>query len=405
MDINEKINSYRRNDYQRENFDSFLNKVSFSYNIPSIHIAGTNGKGSTATYLASILEASGYKVGLFTSPCYKSISEMIKINKKAIFDEEIAQIFDKFHKYFDKYSLSSFEIITFIALTYFSEQKVDVAVIECGMGGEVDATNVFTPILSVITNISMEHTDFLGVSLSEIALHKAGIIKDDVPVLIGDMEEDALNVVASSAKRHNSKIYRLSTAHNETLNTNNQSFDYGVFKDLHIRSLSKTSIKDACLAIEASNIIGDRFKTSESSIKEGLMAELPNGRFKVFKDKKIIVDGAHNPDAIIKLRSDVDNLGLANKIHIVFACFRDKNITSMLPEISLLGDISLTTFEHPRARKEFDYFLYLEEYKYFDDHISLIKDIRTNNPDDYILVTGSLAFAYLVCDEINNEII
>ena len=405
MDINEKINSYRRNDYQRENFDSFLNKVSFSYSIPSIHIGGTNGKGSTATYLAAILEASGYKAGLFTSPCYKSLSEMIKINKKAIFDEEITQIFDKYHKLFDKFQLSSFEIITFIAFTYFSEQKVDVAIIECGMGGEVDATNIFTPILSIITNISMEHTDFLGVSLSEIALHKAGIIKDNVPVLIGDMEEDALNVVASAAKRHNSKIFRISTAHKEALNEDDQSFDYGVYKDLHIRSLSKTNIKDACLAIEAANIIGDSFKTNEKSIKEGLMVNLPNGRFKVFKDKKIIVDGAHNPDAIVKLRNDVDNLGLNANIRVVFACFRDKNITSMLPEISLLGDIFLTTFDHQRARKEFDYFLYLEEYKYFDDHISLIKDIRTNYPDDYILVTGSLAFAYLVCDEIENEII
>lgn len=405
MDIQEKILSYKRNDYQRDNFDSFLNKVSFSFNVPAIHIGGTNGKGSTAHYIAGIYSALGYRVGLFTSPCYKSISEMIKIGKNGISDEEIAQFYDKYHKYFDKFDLSSFEIITFIAFSYFNEQKVDIAVIECGMGGEIDATNVFKPILSIITNISMEHTDFLGVSLSEIALQKSGIIKNDVPVLLGNMDEDALNVIASISKKRNSKIYRLSEDHNEVLYKDGYHFDYGLFKDLHIKSMSKTSVKDACLAIDAVRILEESFPINEEGVKEGLLVDLPDGRFKIFEDKKIIVDGAHNPDAIVKLRSDIDNLHLGCPIHVVFACFRDKNITAMLPEISLLGEISLTTFEHNRARKEEDYFLYLEEYKYFDDHISLIKDIRANYPDDYILVTGSLAFAYLVCDEIRNETI
>lgn len=401
MSVIETINSYNRNDYQRDNFDSFLRKVGFKYSIPSIHVTGTNGKGSVCNYLSNIYIQSGRKVAMFNSPASKDITDMIKINNQNISEAKVEEIFNQYRKYIDKYDLSSFEIVTFVALSYFQSENVDLAVIECGMGGEIDATNIFKPILSIITNISVEHTGFLGVSISEIALHKAGIIKNDVPVLIGDIQGDALDVIVDKAKSTRSKIYKVDHFHQELPSKTGYSFSYRPFGKVEIHSFSKSSITDASLALEAINILSESLPVTVDQVLEGIKCEQLSARFEVHQGSPtIVIDGAHNPDAIIKLRSDMENIFPDKTIHVVFACFRDKNITVMLPEIALLGELSLTTFNHVRARVEADYFLYLEDYKFYEDHISLIKDIKAQYPDDVILVTGSLAFANLVHQEI-----
>ena len=137
MNVLEEIASFNRNDYQRDNFDAFLRKINFSYSIPSIHVTGTNGKGSTCNYINNIYIASGRKVGLFISPCYESLLDMIRVDNKFIDIEYVEQIYKNYKKYFDKYNLSNFEITTFIAFSYFIDQQVDIAIIECGMGGEI----------------------------------------------------------------------------------------------------------------------------------------------------------------------------------------------------------------------------------------------------------------------------
>ena len=199
--LKEYFESVDRGDYQRENFDDFLKKVSFSYKIPSIHIAGSNGKGTTANYLANIYRAHGLNVGLFTSPFLDNVNEMISINGQNITDEEIISFIKENEKLFNKYSLSAFEIQTFIALSYFNKKGVDLAIVECGMGGEIDATNIFNPILSVITSISLEHTSFLGRSLCEIAYQKAGVIKDEIPVVTGILDDEAINNCGSGQRK------------------------------------------------------------------------------------------------------------------------------------------------------------------------------------------------------------
>ena len=142
MISNEALNKYfldkNREDYQRENFDAFLDKIGFAFKTPAIHIAGTNGKGSTASYIASIYQAAGYKVGLFTSPQIESINDMIKINNNPIDNEKYYAFLNEYDKFIKKYNLSVFEIMTFVALSYFDEEKCDIAIIECGMGGEID---------------------------------------------------------------------------------------------------------------------------------------------------------------------------------------------------------------------------------------------------------------------------
>lgn len=403
MSVLDEINSYARNDYQRDNFDAFLRKVDFQYNIPSIHVAGTNGKGSTCNYINNIYISSGRKVGLFISPCYTSIVDMIRVNNNFISIDFIEAIFKEYKKLFDKFDLSSFEIITFIAFKYFIDQKVDLAVIECGMGGELDATNIFKPILSVITNISSEHTNFLGVSISEIALHKAGIIKNETPLLIGEIEGDALDVIINKIKETKSKIYKVDHYHSLNLTNEGYSFTYRPFNEVKIPSKSLTSVLDACLALEAINILNNEFPVDTNSIKEGLNKPTLDSRFNIIEGKPtIVIDGAHNPDSIIKLRKDMELVFPNKTIHTVFASFKDKNITVMLPEISLLGELILTSFSHVRAREENDYFLYLEDYKFNSDHKALIKSLKETYPDDVILITGSLAFANLVKKEITN---
>ena len=397
MDIEKFLSSYNRNEYQRDNFDRFLHKIGFSFSVPAIHISGSNGKGSTAAYIANIYEKNGYFVGLFTSP--DTFYESIKINSKCIEEQYVEECINEYEKYFKKFDLSSFEIETFIALKYFQERKVDIAVIECGMGGEIDATNIFTPILSIITSVSIEHSAFLGDSLSEIAEHKAGIIKENVPVLLGNIEGDALTTIVLKAKEEKSDIIVVDHYHNYVSENNSSTFDYRPYSNLKINNPTKYSVSDASLALEAIKILNNRFPVEEEKLREGLLATKLKARFEIIDGKPIIVlDGAHNPEAITSLRQEIDNLYPGKKINVVFASFRDKNIINMLPEISLVGKVYLTTFDHPRARNKDEYFLFLNDYDFVDDYKALLNTLISDENIDVIVVSGSLAFAYEVRD-------
>ena len=396
---NSFFDGFRIGDYQRENFDNFLSKINFHYDIPSIHITGTNGKGSTANYIASMYIANGYKVGLFTSPFFDEPNEMISINGEKICDDDFMAIYSQYKKEIEKYDLSAFEIQTLVALTYFQNNKCDIAVIECGMGGLIDATNVFTPILSIITSVSLEHTDYLGYSISEIAFQKAGIIKDEVPVLLGGLPEEAITVILKKAKECKSKMFYLGHYVNKEYLSDGFSFDYGEIKGLKIKSIADYSVNDACLALEAIYTLKDRFIYDEEKVKQGLASiSIPCRLEIVNKQPRVIVDGAHNPEAIDALcKNTIHNVTEGKPIHVVFACFRDKNLGNMLSTLgAITDDLTITTFDHPRARKEEEYFLFLGDYKFEEDAKTLIRNKMNEFPDDVILVTGSLAFAALV---------
>ena len=395
IDIKEVIETRDGTDYQRDNFDTFLSKIKFSFNLPAIHIAGTNGKGSTANYIASIYKEAGYKVGLYTSPALFEINEMIQINGKNISDEDIKAIVNERKKEILKYDLSSFEVLTYLAFTYFTKEKCDICVIECGMGGEVDATNIFTPVLSIITSVSLEHTAFLGKSISEIALQKAGIIKDEVPILLGELNEEATNVISEESRDHNSKVYSLGEPHQPVVSDEGYSFSYGTHPDLKIKSKAFYSVKDACLAIDAVEVLNEQFPVSEENIINGLsQVEMPCRMEFLPNDKSTIIDGGHNPEALEKLVNSLQKLCPFRKIHILFSCFKDKNIVQMLAIIGAIGDtLTLTTFDHPRARKEDDYFLFLSDYEFKEDAYQAYLSLKELYPEDIFLITGSLAFA------------
>lgn len=390
------FDGFRIGDYQRSNFDKFLKAVKFSYKTPSIHIAGTNGKGSTATYLSYAYTECGYKVGAFRSPFLNKPNEMICINNVEITDEQFMTIYNRYKKEIDKFDLSAFEVQTFVALTFFDESKCDIAIIECGMGGEIDATNIFTPILSIITTISLEHTDYLGYSISEIAIQKAGIIKEEVPVLIGELPQDALNVVAQVAKENKSKICYMSYYVNDEYSDDGYTFNYGDFDNVHIKSLAKYSIHDCCMALEAITVLKDRFAFAVNNVKDGIeKAFIPCRLEVVSKSPLVIIDGAHNPEGItILCDKALENIVKDKPIHVIFSCFRDKNIANMLAVLgSITDDLTMTTFDNPRARTEDEFFLFLGDYTFVQDAKQLLKDKMEQYPEDVILITGSLAFA------------
>ena len=384
-----------KEDYQRENFDDFLKKVNFKYSIPSIHIAGSNGKGSTANYLANIYKAHGLKVGLFISPYLNDVNEMISINGNNISDDVFVAAIKENEKLFNKYSLSPFEIQTYIALSYFEKNKCDIAIIECGMGGEIDATNIFNPIAAVITSISLEHTSYLGRSICEIAYQKAGIIKERVPVITGILQEEAINTIVEVAKENLSQLYVAVDPANVVYENYGYNFAYLTYKGLRINSAAYYSLKDACIAIETVRALLESYPITEAEIAKGLAETFMPARMEIIsKEPLLIVDGSHNPEGIQNMVTSLPNFTNGKDVHVIFACFKDKNIERMLAFLGEFSkDIVLTTFPNRRSRVEEDYFLYLDDYSFNEDPLAALKQMRENYPEDPILVTGSLAFA------------
>lgn len=381
-------------EYSRSNYDKFIDHKRFSFPIKSIHITGTNGKGSVANFLKNIYKQK-YKVGLYVSPFLNDVTEMISIGDKHITEEEYLSLLNEFQKEFDKYDLTSFEIQTYIAYTYFFRNNVDLAIIEVGMGGYIDATNIINPVLSIITSVSLEHTAYLGRSVSEIAESKAGIIKKDSIALVGKLDDSAMFPIREHCKDVGSELYIVDDYHHERIENGQYVFDYYGFKDLRINSLATYELKNASIAVEATKLLKDIIPLEDKDVYEGLKDNLLPCRFEYISEN-ILIDGAHNVEAITELVNSLNNEN-SRPVHILFAVFRDKNVEQMLVKLSeVSSDITLTTFDHKRARKEEDFFLYLGDYKFVEDYKEAIKTIRETYPDDLLLVTGSLAFVGVV---------
>lgn len=385
--------------YDRENYDKYLHATKFSFGTPSIHITGTNGKGSTANYLYQIYLKAGYKVGLYNSPYLNTVDEMISINGKTINKDEYLSIFMEFKDKFEKYNLSAFEMQTTLAFELFKRADLDLVIVEVGMGGYIDATNVITPKLSIITSISLEHTNYLGYSTSEIAYNKAGIIKERVPALIGEVDEDAMFAINERAKKMKAEIRRIPGYFNEKVRENHVIFDCHAIREVELGVASMYQARNANIAIEATQLLQKEFPVSEKVIRDALKCKNLDCRYD-WINENILIDGAHNPEAI---RCLVDSIkkSVQKPVHVIFACFRDKHFSAMLnilDEIS--NDITITTFDHPRAKTKDEYLLFLETYKFADNFIDKVKELRSEYPDDVILITGGLYFAGLAKREL-----
>lgn len=391
--------------YERQDWDNFCHKVNLTIQFPFIHLTGSNGKGSTAHDIYQIYSAAGYRVAFFSKPYFYKVNEMIEIAGKKIKDEDFARIFSLHEKEIKAGNLSSFEIETYIAFAYFNEQKPDLAIIEAGMGGATDSTNLeeAVPLLSIITTVSLEHTAFLGRSVSEIALNKSGIIKKEAPVLIGHLEETAKSVILDVAKKRNCLVHEVDDYHKENYVAPFYRFDYRPYKELEVLSPALYQLRNASMAVEAINILQDHFPVKEEAVRQGLSASpLP---CRMERHHNIIIDGAHNPEAVEALMESLVPLAAGKPIHVVFACFKDKNIAVELPRIGReAAEIVLTTFPAPRARDETDFFLYEGDYPFNPDYKAAINDFVVKYPDDLILITGSLAFAALAKKYVEEEL-
>lgn len=306
----------------------------------TIHIAGTNGKGSCSHTIASILQSAGYKTGLYTSPHLIDFSERIRVNGKPI-DQQFVVDFVREHKhFFEPLHPSFFELTTAMAFLYFAEQQVDVAVIEVGLGGRLDCTNIITPDLSVITNISFDHIQFLGNTLADIAREKAGIIKHNIPVVIGETTEETLPVFQNKANLESANI-RFAEKENHILNAKRDTSTGGYiyqtdrYKDLkgELGGLCQTKNTNTILtAIEV--LLEKGYKISENDIRKGFgnVCELTGlmGRWqKIESNPTIICDTGHNIGGIKYIAEQLSEMEYTN-LHIIMGMVNDKDINGVL---------------------------------------------------------------------------
>ncbi len=288
--------------------------------LKTVHIAGTNGKGSTSHMIASILQEAGYKVGLYTSPHLKDFRERIKINGEVINEDYVIDFVKKYKAEFEQIKLSFFEWTVGLAFDYFANQKVDIAVIETGLGGRLDSTNVIHPEVAVITNIGIDHTQFLGNTLTAIAIEKAGIIKQKTPIIIGEEQLKIKEVFIKKAKGLNAPIYFA----NKIVKT-----DYDCdLKGLYQVKNKKTAISAIQLLIEKG------WKITDSNIKKGLLNVIKNtrlqGRWQVLNQQPLIIcDTGHNESGIKEVVKQL-NKTQYHQLHFIYGAVNDKSIDKIL---------------------------------------------------------------------------
>lgn len=287
----------------------------------TIHVAGTNGKGSVSHMLASVLQEAGYKVGLYTSPHLKDFRERIKINGQEISEAAVVDFVQENEAFFEAHKLSFFEMTVGLAFQYFAQEKVDVAVIEVGLGGRLDSTNIITPEVSVITNIGFDHTQILGNSLAEIAGEKAGIIKEGVPVVIGEKHSETLPVFKRMAEERNAPLFLA-----EDLKVKQLESDLkGYYQKKNIRTVLK--------ALEI--LKGGRWNISPKVIERGIANVVRNtglrGRWEVLRQEpKVICDTAHNKEGLEYAMAQLQDEDF-EKLHLVFGVVSDKDLSAVLP--------------------------------------------------------------------------
>ena len=287
----------------------------------SVHVAGTNGKGSTSHMLASVLQDAGYKVGLYTSPHLKDFRERIKLNGKMMPEQKVVDFVENHRSFFEENQLSFFEMTVGLAFDYFKNEKVDIAIIEVGLGGRLDSTNVINPEVSVITNIGLDHTQFLGTTLAEIASEKAGIIKSKIPVVIGEAKPETTAVFIDKARKEKSPILFVEEEELPEFKT-----------DL----LGNYQIKNYKTAYATLGVLKQKgWGISNKNIENGFLNVAKNtglqGRWQLLnKSPKVICDTAHNIEGLSLVLNQLKKEDF-DQMHIVLGVVADKNLDAILP--------------------------------------------------------------------------
>lgn len=386
--------------------------------INGIHIAGTNGKGSTLAFLRNIFQAEGLKVGSFTSPFLIRFNERISVNGVAISDQEIIELVSKIKPIVDDMDKNlkdlgptEFEIVTAMMFLYFANNPVDIVLVEVGLGGLLDSTNVFTPKVSVITTIGYDHMKILGNTIGEIANQKAGIIKDKVDCVVGKLPNDAFNVINQVCQERKSKLfvpkkdYFISNCKEASWKEDfSFSNDLVSLNNLTIKMLGQYQIDNAACAIETYI----RYKSINNQsieykiLKKGLMETFWAGRFeKLNENPTVVIDGAHNEPAVLELSKLLKSHFSNNEIYIVLAILSDKQYLKMINTLASISNVHLilTEFSGPENRKAADMndilkavnakhpVRFVPKWK-----LAIMKSVNEMSSNDLLLITGSLYF-------------
>lgn len=374
----------------------------------TIHVAGTNGKGSTSHTLAAILQESGYKVGLYTSPHLIDFRERMRVNGTPASKEYVTDFVEKHRVFFEPLQPSFFELTTAMAFNYFAEQNVDVAIIEVGLGGRLDCTNIITPELCIITNISPDHTQFLGNTLQEIASEKAGIIKNGIPVVIGETTTETKEVFARKAKESNAPII---FAEEEALLTSATPTETGyrysstVFGDFCGELGGDYQQKNTNTLLSAINILrGKGFTITEESLRKGFtnVCKLTGlmGRWQKIQDNpRVICDAGHNIGGIKYITEQLARVD-CRELRIVFGMVNDKDITSVLKMMPKNAEYYFTQASIKRAMPADDLKNMAERFGLLGNSHPNVKEaleaaLSDSSDDDFIFVGGS---CFIVAD-------
>ena len=365
---------------------------------PTVHIVGTNGKGSTTSYLQNILTKSGYQVGTFTSPYITRFNERISINGTEIPDKDLISLVAKAQVLLDDLEEhtaferpTEFELVTLLMFLYFDLKQVDMAIIEAGIGGRLDSTNVLSPELVICTSIGFDHTETLGDSLLDIANHKAGVMRENTPILLGRVSAEVEHFF--NQKSHDlqaplaiiDREIQLLPKDNQTIQI---SYDHWESPNLKLPMLGQHQENNAGLAVTAAHILAQTFpKITDKSIQEGIEETHWPGRSE-WIGNNIYLDGAHNPQGIASLKQVLKDNFANRRVHILFAGLRRKPLADLLEELKDY-DITVTSFDLFEALPLNDY---PKDFKRVADYRDWLAQAESANPDDLFVVTGSLYF-------------
>lgn len=398
-----------------ERVEALLEKVDHpERKVKTIHIAGTNGKGSTVTYLRCLLEEAGLTVGTFTSPYIESFNERISINGKGIPDQDLVELVEKYQLLVTELDtveavagVTEFEMLTAMAFDYFWQKKVDVAIFEVGLGGLLDSTNVAVPMLTGITTIGYDHMDILGNTIEEIAAQKAGIIKQGVPVVLGNIAEKAQKVIEKTAAEKQAPTFvygkEYEAVYQHPAAEWGEVFTFigknGKLASLTTGMIGRHQIENASVALELYALYceEENLPFREKEIRRGLKKAYWPGRMeKMSEEPLVILDGAHNTHAMERLIQNMTTEFKDYHINILFSALKTKDVHEMLEQLKKIPNahIYLTTFEYPKAIDLSS----IGEVE--DEKVSIVSlwqfglgDILEKmTSEDLLLVTGSLYF-------------
>ncbi len=322
-----------------------------------VHVAGTNGKGSTCSMCESVLRAAGYKVGLYTSPYIVRFNERMCVNGEPIADDELAELVEIIKPIADNMTdkPTEFEIITALAFLYYKRHACDIVVLEVGMGGRLDSTNVIdSPVVSVITGVAIDHVSVLGSTVAEIAREKAGIIKQNRPVIYGGRDNVAFDVICEKAKKCQSEVVRtdVGAISVKTMSVEGTVFDYGELKDVKLSLCGSYQPENAITVIETVRVlIREGFNISESALREGLKTAKWRARFELLeKEPTVIFDGSHNMQGVKAAAESIKRFFGNEKVLLLMGVLADKEWKAMLGELLPLAEaMYCVTPNSPRA--------------------------------------------------------